>query len=118
MLKSLAQNSSAFWDHERGQFLQRTKAPQRLQSCNRLHRWRLGAFAGNRTAVPCFRCSELGDPLARRSWSYSVSEGRHMLMKIVAILATYNEERFVRNCIRNLVSQGASIYLIDNDSTD
>jgi len=51
-------------------------------------------------------------------WSYSVSEGRRMLMKIVAILATYNEERFVRNCIRNLVSQGASIYLIDNDSTD
>jgi glycosyltransferase involved in cell wall biosynthesis len=39
-------------------------------------------------------------------------------MKIVAILATYNEERFVGNCIRNLVSQGASIYLIDNHSTD
>jgi glycosyltransferase involved in cell wall biosynthesis len=39
-------------------------------------------------------------------------------MKIIAILATYNEERFVRNCIRNLLSQGASIYLIDNDSTD
>ena len=39
-------------------------------------------------------------------------------MKIVAILATYNEQRFVGNCIRNLVSQGASIYLIDNQSTD
>ena len=39
-------------------------------------------------------------------------------MKIVAILATYNEERFVGNCIRNLLAQGASIYLIDNDSTD
>ncbi len=31
-------------------------------------------------------------------------------MKIVAILATYNEERFVANCVRNLVAQGASIY--------
>jgi glycosyltransferase involved in cell wall biosynthesis len=39
-------------------------------------------------------------------------------MKIIAILATYNEERFVGNCVRNLVSQGASIYLIDNQSTD
>jgi len=39
-------------------------------------------------------------------------------MKIVAILATYNEERFVANCVRNLVAQGASIYLIDNESTD
>ncbi len=39
-------------------------------------------------------------------------------MKIVAILAIYNEERFVANCVRNLVAQGASIYLIDNESTD
>ena len=39
-------------------------------------------------------------------------------MKLVAILATYNEERFVANCARNLVAQEASIYLIDNESTD
>ena len=39
-------------------------------------------------------------------------------MKIIAILATCNEQRFVENCIRNLMSQGASIYLIDNESTD
>lgn len=39
-------------------------------------------------------------------------------MKIAAILATYNEERFVANCVRNLVTQGVSIYLIDNESTD
>ena len=39
-------------------------------------------------------------------------------MKLVAILATYNEERFVANCVRNLVGQGALIYLIDNESTD
>src|SRR6267142_368913 len=39
-------------------------------------------------------------------------------MKLVAILATYNEERFVANCVRNLIAQGASIYLIDNESTD
>jgi glycosyltransferase involved in cell wall biosynthesis len=39
-------------------------------------------------------------------------------MQLVAILATYNEERFVANCVRNLVAQGASIYLIDNESTD
>jgi glycosyltransferase involved in cell wall biosynthesis len=39
-------------------------------------------------------------------------------MKLVAILATYNEEHFVANCVRNLVAQGALIYLIDNESTD
>src|SRR2546423_10211617 len=39
-------------------------------------------------------------------------------MKIIGILATYNEQWFVENCIRNLMSQGASIYLIDNESTD
>lgn len=39
-------------------------------------------------------------------------------MRIVALLATYNEERFVTSCIRNLVAQGAAIYLIDNESTD
>jgi glycosyltransferase involved in cell wall biosynthesis len=39
-------------------------------------------------------------------------------MRIAAILATYNEQRFVANCIRNLVAQGAHVYLIDNESTD
>jgi glycosyltransferase involved in cell wall biosynthesis len=39
-------------------------------------------------------------------------------MRIAAILATYNERRFVGNCIHNLVAQGADIYLIDNESTD
>jgi glycosyltransferase involved in cell wall biosynthesis len=39
-------------------------------------------------------------------------------VRIAAILATYNESRFVANCVRNLVRQGAAIYLIDNESTD
>ncbi|WP_243638038.1 glycosyltransferase family 2 protein [Rubrobacter taiwanensis] len=37
---------------------------------------------------------------------------------MVAILATYNEERFIRNCIEHLTGQGVDVYLIDNCSTD
>jgi len=39
-------------------------------------------------------------------------------MHIVALLATYNEERFIANCLENLFRQGAEVYLIDNESTD
>ncbi len=39
-------------------------------------------------------------------------------MRLVAILAAYNEERFITCCIENLVQQGAEVYLIDNSSTD
>jgi glycosyltransferase involved in cell wall biosynthesis len=40
------------------------------------------------------------------------------LMRIVAILATYNEERFIEACVGNLRRQGVEVYLIDNESTD
>ncbi|UHD14500.1 glycosyltransferase [Thiocapsa bogorovii] len=36
----------------------------------------------------------------------------------LAILATYNERRFVRACIENLTRQGFETYLLDNESTD
>jgi glycosyltransferase involved in cell wall biosynthesis len=39
-------------------------------------------------------------------------------MRVVAILATYNEERFISHCLENLFRQGIDVYLIDNDSTD
>lgn len=39
-------------------------------------------------------------------------------MRVVAILATYNEERFVASCLENLFRQGIEAYLIDNESTD
>lgn len=39
-------------------------------------------------------------------------------MRVVAILATYNEERFIAACLENLFRQGIQAYLIDNDSTD
>jgi glycosyltransferase involved in cell wall biosynthesis len=39
-------------------------------------------------------------------------------MRVVAILATYNEERFIASCLENLFRQGVQAYLIDNDSTD
>lgn len=38
--------------------------------------------------------------------------------RIVALLATYNERRFVGPCIEHLTNQGVETYLIDNDSTD
>ena len=39
-------------------------------------------------------------------------------MKIVAILQTYNEQRFIGDCLDHLAEQGISVYLIDNESTD
>jgi len=39
-------------------------------------------------------------------------------LRIVAILQTFNERRFVATCIEHLNAQGVSVYLIDNDSTD
>jgi hypothetical protein len=39
-------------------------------------------------------------------------------VKIVAMLQTYNEQRFVGDCIDHLAEQGISVYLVDNESTD
>jgi hypothetical protein len=39
-------------------------------------------------------------------------------MRVLAILATYNEERFIGGCLEHLFSQGVEAYLIDNQSTD
>lgn len=39
-------------------------------------------------------------------------------MRVVALLATYNERRFVGGCIEHLWEHGVETYLIDNDSTD
>lgn len=40
------------------------------------------------------------------------------MTRVLAILATYNEERFIDACLANLVRQGLDVYLIDNESTD
>jgi glycosyltransferase involved in cell wall biosynthesis len=39
-------------------------------------------------------------------------------VKIVAILQTYNEQRFVGCCLDHLAAQGIHVYLVDNESTD
>ena len=39
-------------------------------------------------------------------------------MRVIALLATYNEQRFIANCIEHLWWNGVETYLIDNDSTD
>jgi len=39
-------------------------------------------------------------------------------MRVVAILATYNEERFIADCLEHLFRHGVEAYLIDNCSTD
>lgn len=39
-------------------------------------------------------------------------------MRIIALLASYNEARFIRHTIRHLAAQGVESYLVDNDSTD
>jgi glycosyltransferase involved in cell wall biosynthesis len=39
-------------------------------------------------------------------------------MRIIALLAAYNEERFIGACLENLTRQGCEVVLIDNSSTD
>ena len=39
-------------------------------------------------------------------------------MRVIAILASYNEERFIGGCLEHLFGQGVEAYLIDNCSTD
>jgi glycosyltransferase involved in cell wall biosynthesis len=41
-----------------------------------------------------------------------------MQMRVVAIIAAYNEERFIAACLEHLFRQGVEAYLIDNCSTD
>jgi hypothetical protein len=38
--------------------------------------------------------------------------------RIVAILAAYNEERFIAQCLEHLHANGVEAYLCDNQSTD
>jgi glycosyltransferase involved in cell wall biosynthesis len=46
------------------------------------------------------------------------SAGRPPALRVVAVLATHNEERFIAACLDNLFRQGVSVYLCDNGSTD
>jgi Glycosyl transferase family 2 len=39
-------------------------------------------------------------------------------VQIVAIVQTYNEQRFIGGCLDHLAEQGISAYLVDNESTD
>ena len=39
-------------------------------------------------------------------------------MRVIAVLATYNEELFIAGCLEHLFRQGVDVYLIDNCSTD
>lgn len=39
-------------------------------------------------------------------------------MRVVAIIAAYNEERFIDACLDHLSRHGVEFYLIDNESTD
>ena len=39
-------------------------------------------------------------------------------MRVVALLAAHNEERFIGHCIEHLARHGIDSYLIDNESED
>lgn len=39
-------------------------------------------------------------------------------MRVIAVLATYNEARFIDTCIQHLNANGVEVYLMDNESTD
>jgi Glycosyl transferase family 2 len=38
--------------------------------------------------------------------------------RVIALLATFNEERFIEGCLDHLIHQGVDVYIIDNSSTD
>jgi glycosyltransferase involved in cell wall biosynthesis len=38
--------------------------------------------------------------------------------RVVAIIAAYNEERFIGGCLEHLFANGVEVYLFDNESTD
>lgn len=39
-------------------------------------------------------------------------------MQVIALLATYNEKRFIQGCLEHLIAQGVDTYVVDNASTD
>src|SRR5688572_8293980 len=39
-------------------------------------------------------------------------------LRVIAVLAARNEERFIAGCLENLFGQGVQVYLCDNESTD
>jgi hypothetical protein len=39
-------------------------------------------------------------------------------MRVIALIAAHNEERFIAGCLEHLISQGLDAYLIDDGSTD
>jgi glycosyltransferase involved in cell wall biosynthesis len=39
-------------------------------------------------------------------------------MRIIALIAAYNERRYIAQCLEHLIAQGLDVYLIDNGSTD
>ncbi len=39
-------------------------------------------------------------------------------MRAIALLATYNEERFIISCVEHLLRHGIEVYVIDNESKD
>ncbi len=39
-------------------------------------------------------------------------------MRVIALLAAYNEELYIAPCLEHLIGQGVEAYLIDNESTD
>jgi glycosyltransferase involved in cell wall biosynthesis len=39
-------------------------------------------------------------------------------LRVIALIAAHNEQRFIGPCLENLIRQGLDVYLIDNSSTD
>lgn len=39
-------------------------------------------------------------------------------MRVIALIAAYNEQRFIVSCIEHYVSHGIDVYVIDNESDD
>src|SRR5918999_5836953 len=47
-----------------------------------------------------------------------VARAHHSTVRVLALIAAWNEERFIAGCLEHLCAHGVEAYLCDNDSTD
>jgi hypothetical protein len=72
-------------------------------------------LAFRRRLTRCFnRCPQS----TSRTYLRPICSWYDRAVKIVAMLQTYNEQRFIGDCLDHLAEQGISAYLVDNESSD
>ncbi len=80
--------------------------------------WRVGQYVGKVAGGLSGAKSPGPDAFLTETGSQYRQWKRSQDLHVIALLCTYNEEDLVAACLDNLISQGISVFLIDNESTD